>query len=452
MPTPIIMPRQGQSVESCILVSWNVKPGDQVEAGSIVAGIETDKATFDVESPAAGTILELFFEEGDDIPVLTNIAAVGNAGEDANTLRPGTVSSTVEELPNPHPSANTTPIQCPDASKSTTPEAPLTNASPPSTGISPRARQAAANAGIDVAHLAGTGPGGRVIERDVRSAAAAGSPLTPHAREVRQTGGLLAPATGSGPGGRILASDLRPAGAPAANTSLATREIPVTGIRKIIAQRMMASLGGTAQLTLTRSFDASAIQRFRKQVKAAGEPFGFSSVSVNDLIVFATARTLLRHPGLNAHFLGDKIIEHGSINLGIAVDTPRGLMVPVLRDAHALTLREVAASIRPLATACQQGNINPDHLAGGTFTITNLGALGVETFTPVLNAPEVAILGVGGITLKPVRTEDGIQYVDAIHLSLTIDHQAIDGAPAARFLQDLCESLENLELLLASGN
>jgi pyruvate dehydrogenase E2 component (dihydrolipoamide acetyltransferase) len=320
--------------------------------------------------------------------------------------------------------------------------------------VSPRARHAAARHGLDPDALPGSGPGGRVIERDVTAAAASGAPLSAAAREARAAGGLQAPARGSGPAGRVLASDLRPgasATVPAAASDRSDRTLPVTGIRKIIAQRMRESLGSTAQLTMTRRVNASAIQRFRSGVKTHGETFGLPVATVNDLIVFAVSRTLPRHPELNAHFLGDRIVQFAAVNLGIAVDTPRGLMVPVLRHADTLPLRDLAAGIRPLAEACQKGNVNPDHLSGGTFTITNLGALGVETFTPVLNAPEVAILGVGGLTLQPVRTADGIQFVDTLHLSLTIDHQAVDGAPAARFLKDLAESLEHIELLIAAG-
>jgi hypothetical protein len=207
-------------------------------------------------------------------------------------------------------------------------------------------------------------------------------------------------------------------------------EIPVKGIRKIIADRMRQSLQSTAQLTMTMSFDVAALQRYRAAAKARGE-----RVTINDLIVYATAQTLKKHPLLNAHFLGDRIAQSAAIHIGIAVDTSRGLMVPVLKNVESLSVVQVAAQVRPLAEACQAGSINPDLLSGGTFTITNLGSLGVETFTPVLNAPEVAILGVGGMQLKPVKRDGGFAFVEAITLSLTIDHQAVDGAPGGAFPQ-----------------
>ncbi len=443
MATPILMPRQGQSVESCILVEWLVKAGDTVTEGQPVANIETDKATFEVESPAAGVVIELFFDEGEDIPVLTNIAAVGAEGEDVADLKPGGSSAAAPAAETAPPAPAVEPAPEPQPAP-----APSVSSAGTAVGISPRARKLAEEKGVPIAGLTGSGPGGRIIERDVAAAAAGRAPLTPAARDAAASG-LAAPASGSGIGGRILSSDMGKGAAPAM-TAGETREIPVKGIRKIIAQKMQASLHSTAQLTITRSFDASTLQSFRARAKTLGEEFGLPKVTVNDLITYAAVQTLRKHPALNAHFLGDKIIEHGEIHVGIAVDTPRGLMVPVLKNAHAMSLGDMARAIRPLATSCQEGSVNPDLLSGGTFTITNLGALGVETFTPVLNPPEVAILGVGGLTLKPVRKDDGsVRFVDAIPLSLTIDHQAVDGAPAARFLQDLCIALENIDLLLS---
>lgn len=433
MATPIIMPRLGQSVESCILVEWKVKPGQAVKAGAIVAEIETDKAVLEVESPVDGTILELFAEKDAEVPVLAAIAAVGEPGEDVSSLRPaqagpeGGKRKTVES--GPAPVAATAP---PAAAPTTTGTA----------AVSPRARQRAEALGVDAAHLAGSGPGGRIIERDVEAAAAARGRLSPAAKGVLAGGGHAAPVTGSGPGGMVLAGDLREEEAGAAPAI-----IPVRGVRKIIAERMRASLAGTAQLTLHRSFDATAMQAYRAQAKERGG----TAPTINDLIVYATVRTLVRHPALNAHFLGDRMAQYACVNMGIAVDTPRGLMVPVVRHAERLGLEDLAQTIRTLARACEEGAIQPDQLAGGTFTLTNLGALGIESFTPVLNAPEVAILGVGGLFLKPVPGPEGVRHVPAMNLSLTIDHQAVDGAPGARFLQDLAAALENLEQTLKDG-
>jgi len=214
----------------------------------------------------------------------------------------------------------------------------------------------------------------------------------------------------------------------------------VKGIRKVIAERMMQSLQSTAQLTLHSSFDLTVAQAYRKQRLADGKP----KVSLNDLIAHAIIETLKAHPEMNAHFLGDRIAVFEKVHLGVAVDTPRGLLVPVVRDSSDLSIEALSSAIKKLALACREGTISPDDLAGGSFTLTNLGMLGVETFTPVLNAPEIAILGVGGIVLKPKRSSSGeVTYADCLPLSLTIDHQAIDGAPAARFLQSLVFHLES---------
>ncbi len=430
MATPILMPRQGQSVESCVLVQWSIKAGDTVKEGDIVAQIETDKATFELPAPAAGTVLELFFPEGADIPVLTHIAAIGAPGEDLSSLRPGGVAVAAGGPPNP-PASVTPPSAPPVVSLASAAAADaLADAA---VGVSPRARKAAEASGVNPAGLSGSGPGGRVIERDVK--AAASGHLSPAARAASNAGKGFAPTQGTGPGGMVLAADL--ASGSQLPIAHSPSSIPLKGIRKIVAERMRQSLASTAQLTMTASFDITAMQKVRAAAKERGE-----KLTINDLLCFALVRTLAAHPDLNAHFLGDRIAQFPDVNLGVAVDTPRGLMVPVVAGANRLSLKELSAAIKQRAESCQKGNINPDLLSGGTFTITNLGALGVETFTPVLNAPEVAILGVGGITIKPVRRDGNITLVDSITLSLTVDHQAVDGAPGARFLKELCEALE----------
>ena len=452
MATPVIMPQQGQSVESCLLVEWLVAPGTEVTEGQPLANIETDKAVFELESPAAGVLLDQFFTEGDDVPVLTTIGAIGTAGEDASALRPGSDDSANDaetaaaELPTSDIQHSTSKDEQPATGQ------PATDTRQPAAapGISPRARRMAQAAGIDAASLTGTGPGGRVIERDIAAARDSGPRISPAARDAMAGTGLAAPAAGSGPGGMVLAADLQAAAAPLPAASEDV-EIPVRGIRKVIAERMHESLASTAQLTLTRRVNAGAILAYRKGVKEHGDHFGLPNITVNDMLVFAVARTLRMHPALNAHFLGDRIVQQGAVNLGVAVDTERGLMVPVVRDADRLPLTDVSGIVGPLAEACRNGTIKPNQLSGGTFTITNLGVLGIEQFTPILNPPEVAILGVGGLGLCPVRDNNGdVTYADMLHLSLTINHQAVDGAPGARFLQDLATAIEQFSLLVGA--
>ncbi len=441
MATAVIMPRQGQSVESCILVEWLAKAGDKVESGTPLASIETDKAVFEVESPVAGTVLDLFFEAGDDIPVLTHIAAIGEPGEDVAGLRPEGAAAGGEE---PGSEAAVT-------GKTVEPvvtQVPAVGSGGGAAGVSPRARHAALEKGVSTAALAGTGPAGRVIERDVRAAAVARPRMSPVAREVAQQAGIAVPAEGRGPGGMVLSADLT---APIATDVISAEPVtvPLKGIRKIIAKRMHDSLAGTAQITLNMSFDATAVLNYRAKVKAQAESLGLPNITLNDLIAYTVVKTLRHHPELNAHFLGDRTVQYPDVNLGIATDTERGLMVPVLRGAEGLSLSALSAALKPLLKAAQSGAINPDLLSGGTFTVTNMGMLGIESFTPVLNVPEVAILGVGALFLKPVRSGGEVRHVQAINLSLTVDHQVVDGAPAARFLKALCTGLENVELMLA---
>jgi len=227
------------------------------------------------------------------------------------------------------------------------------------------------------------------------------------------------------------------------------REVPVTGIRKIIAERMAESLSSTAQLTLHASADASSILSYRKQLKGSPEDTGLTSITINDLVLYAVSRILPQYTRLNGHFLGEKIVEYSNVHLGMAVDTERGLMVPVIRAAQSLSLKDLSNRATEMRRACTEGKITADDLKGGTFTVTNLGPLGVEMFTPVLNIPEVAILGVGNIQLKPVMVNDQVQFIPHIGLSLTVNHQAVDGAPVAAFLQKLAQGLARFELLLA---
>ena len=435
MAEPIIMPRQGQSVESCILTEWKVNVGDQVAEGDVLAVIETDKASFDLESTVSGTVLALFWEADDDVPVLANVAVVGNEGEDVEEFRPDSGAASTPE-PSTAVEEPVSAVPAP-AAETATPATPgLTSeisAGGVSAGVSPRARKLAYRHGLDPETLEGSGPNGRVIERDVE-AVISGRPRLSASAVGKARQGMESPVRGNGLAGMALASDMREPGA-----IEGAKVEPVKGIRKLVAERMIQSLQTSAQLTLNAHFELTAAQVYRK--KRVDE--GNSKVSINDLIAYAQIQALGAHPELNAHFLGDRFAVFEKVHLGIAVDSPRGLMVPVVRDASDLSLEALSVEIKKLAIACREGTIQPDDLSGGSCTLTNLGMLGVSTFTPVLNVPEVAILGVGGIELKPKRKESGeIEYAEFLPLSLTIDHQAVDGAPAARFLQTLVTLLE----------
>lgn len=457
MATEVLMPRQGNTVESCVILEWKKREGDSIQEGDIICEVETDKAAFEVEAPASGTVIKTFFEEGDDVPVLTVIAAIGEAGETA----PAEASPAAEaEKPGPSPGPKA------DENGAAEPQAapPRVEASRDATSkpaISPRAKLLARSKGIDYRSVAGSGPGGRIIERDIQYVLDSREPFTPAAIEEQLKQGSAAPAAGSGLGGRVTAAD---AAASAAGGSAAgaeagaavpeypgpVEEKPVKGVRKLIAERMRGSLQSTAQLTMNSFADARTILAYRKKLKTMPEESGLTGITVNDFILFAVSRNLRAFNELNAHFLGDTVKQFEHVHLGFAVDTPRGLMVPVIRNAHALPLKQISAEAKRLASGCLEGGINPDELSGGTFTVTNLGAFGIESFTPIANAPEVGILGVNAIQPKPVIGENGeTVFVPHIGFSLTIDHQLVDGALGAKFLRGMAEKIENFDVTLA---
>ncbi|MCP4047505.1 MAG: 2-oxo acid dehydrogenase subunit E2 [Gammaproteobacteria bacterium] len=443
MVTEVLMPRQGQSVESCIINLWRAKEGDQIAAGDPICDIETDKATFEVESPASGTVLGIFYPVDADVEVLKVIAAIGDPGEDISTLRPEEETSVSEEVPEHENSAPEKP--------ETAPELDTGQTRISSSGASPRAKNLAQDKGIDISMVAGSGPHGRVIERDVIAARSAVVSPTAQARAANE--GLQVPQTGSGIGGRVLAADLgtisADTGAMAIEFPGASTTIPVKGIRKLVANRMHTSLQSTAQLTHHSSADARAVLAYRQKCKSAPEEAGVGGISINDAVLYATVRTLVEFPEFNAHWQGDNIVQFDNVHLGLAVDTPRGLIVPVIRYANLMNLKQLSAEAKRLAKTCIEGNVDPDSLLGGTFTVSTLGALGIEAFTPVLNTPEVGILGVCNIQPKPVISGDEVEFVPHMGLSLTFDHCAVDGAPAARFLASLSEKLASFELTLA---
>ncbi len=410
MANPVILPRQGQSVESCIISQWHKQVGDTVKEGDLLFTYETDKATFEETAKEDGVLLAIFFEEDSDVPVLTAVAAIGQPGEDYQGLAPEQSQEKAPEQP-----AAREPAPAPIAVES--------DPTPSAAGISPRARATAQRIGVDPTLAAPSGPGGRIIERDVFALRAQG--------EQAQAVSVPAAATAKtqdGPG---------------------YQDIKLTNIRKVIARTMQESLSQMAQLTHHSSFDATQLLALRERFKTAPEELGLNGITINDLVLFAVSRTLPRHPDMNAHFLGDAIRRYEHVHLGVAVDTSRGLMVPTLFEADLKSLRQLSESAKALVQTAQAGSINPDLLTGGTFTVTNLGALGIEHFTPIINPPQVGILGVDCI-IERVRTVQGqVTAYPAMGLSLTYDHRAVDGAPASRFLKDLVIALENIGVLLA---
>ena len=413
------MPKAGITVESCIIGTWEKKVGDEVKVGDILFTYETDKASFECESTAQGTLLEIFYHEGDEVPCLVNVCAVGNAGEDCSALRPDSGAA-------PAPVAEEKPAQEPKKEEAAPVVAAATAAAGQQTAISPRARKLAERAGVDASLATPTGPNGRIIERDVRTLME-----NPVVAEAKAEAAAPVPAA--------------QAAAPEAEYT----DVKFSGIRRAISKSMHTSLSTIAQLTHTNSFDATAILAYRKTLKAAeGE---YAGITIGDIVLYAVSRTLLNHPDLNAHMLDDnniRLFKH--VNLGVAVDTPRGLMVPTIFHADEKSLLEISKEVKMLAAQCREGNISPDKLSGGTFTVSNLGSMGVESFTPVINPPQTGILGVCCTTDRVRKAADGsIEIYPAMTLSLTYDHRAVDGSPAARFQKELAKNLENFTALLA---
>ncbi len=401
----VIMPKAGITVESCIIGEWVKQVGDQVKIGDILFTYETDKASFECESTAEGELLAIFFEDGEEVPCLENVCAVGPHGEPTDCLKPGA------EVP---VAAEAAPVEAAPAAVEAAPAAEVKTGAP----VSPRAAKLAAAHGLDTAVIAGTGPNGRVIERDVLEAIAKGVPV------------------------RAVAA------APAAAADEYS-DVKFSGIRRAIAKSMSTSLFTIPQLTHNNTFDATAILAYRKALKAMGGEY--AGISIGDIVLYAVSRTLLNHPDLNANIVEENVIRRfNHVNLGVAVDTPRGLMVPTIFHADELSLLEISKAVKTLAAECRDGAISPDKLSGGSFTVSNLGTLGVESFTPVIYAPQTAILGVCGTTDRVRRAADGsIELYPAMGLSLTYDHRAVDGTPAAKFQQELCKNLENFTTLLA---
>ena len=441
MATIVVMPQLGNSVESCIIVEWMIAEGDSVAVDQTLASIETDKSTMEVPSTAEGTVLKLLWEEGDEVPVKDPLIIVGEPGEDISGLVPGDDAAPVEDAPE---KATAAPEQA----------APAFATERATGAVSPRARALAASAGLDTATITeGSGPHGRVIERDVAAAIAAGPVLTSAARAA----GVSA-TEGTGIGGRVSVADAgrtaeaAPAAAVAAPAAAAdfpgaSTSAPLKGVRKVVAKRMMESLTSTAQLTLNTTANAAGILAMRKKVKNADGSLGLNKITLNDLVCFAVSRTLPKYPVFNAHLEDGVLTEFEQVHLGFACDTPRGLLVPVIRSAQALGLKAFSDEAKRLAGGAIDGSLSPDFLSGGTFTVSNIGSFGIETFTPVINLPQTAILGVGAITPRPVVAADGTIGVEQrLNLSLTIDHQVIDGADGARFLRDLVAAIENIDV------
>lgn len=498
MAEELFIPKLGQTVEEVTLMDWLVADGTKVDFGVPILEVETDKAVFPIEANASGYLHLGPFKAGDVVPVLTVVATIGKKDERFAVAgaAPAAEAQAAEAGLQPVAAAAAQPATQPGVEPAAEPAAAQPTA-PERAFASPRARKLAREKHVDLTRVTPTGgEGARVIEKDVAAYLSQLPKVTPVAANMAVQAGLdMAGMVGTGPKGAITKADIAralnekapapatavptaPASAanaptasgpatavPAANGLTAagpilppaapagaevTKTIPLSGVRGIIFERMAASVHTTARVTLVSEVDATRLVKAREQLKEeVSAAWGFAP-GYNDLLGLIVARTLRDHPSMNARVSADgRAIEWlARVNLGLAVDTERGLLVPVVQDAAEKSLRQFGAEFRQMVDRARAGRSLPGDLSGGTFTITNLGMYAIDAFTPVINLPEAAILGVGRINEKVVPHKGKIRVRKMLTLSLVFDHRLNDGAPAARFLQQIKQVIENPYLLL----
>lgn len=419
MAHPVRMPKPGQMTEACTITRWYKAEGDPVRRGDALFEIESDKATMDVEAFDEGILLRRLFAEGDTVPVNTICAYIGEPGEAvpdgppkpaaAPVLEPTLEPAAVEEGRPGRPDGAAVPAPSPAAERP----------SPAGPGVSPRAARLARARGIDLARLVGSGPGGRIVERDVLAATAG----------FAATGGSARPVEPRPP----LGEASRPsAAAPPAAESEEESPRPLSRIRRVIAERLAASWPATPQFSVTVAADVTPLAVLRSELRAAGH-----DLSITDFVLAATAQTLVEFPDLNARTDGILVWPRSRIHLGLAVAVPGGLLVPVIRDADRRSLLEIHAAAERLIAGARAGGLAPDELRGSTFTVSNLGMFGVERFEAIVNPGEAAILAVGSAGPETVVVGDAIGIRTVMRLTLSADHRLVDGELAARFLGSL---------------
>jgi len=439
----IQMPKLSDTMTEGTLVAWKKKKGDQVSAGEVLAEIETDKATMEWESPEDGTLTEIYIQEGGKVNVGDRIAFIGGKGEEApkkekkeekekkpEAKEPATEKAKEEEAkkeekpdaPQAEQKKKATPPKV-EKKEREAEERPPTVEKPEEARVkaSPVARRVAAELGIDLSSVKGTGPEGRVTETDVRAAAKSVAAVSDRQQPARM------PSIKAGESARIQLS----------------------GMRKIIAQRLVESLGPVPHFYLTVEINAGPLMEAREELKSAGESADAAKITVNDFVLKAAVQAAVKVPRVNASFEGDAIVHYADVDLGIAVAIEEGLLTPVIRAAQNKSLREISELAKDLAYRARNKRMKPEEFQGGTFTVSNLGGMGIDSFSAVINPPQGFILAVGKITKAPV-IDDCDQIVVGHRMSLTMscDHRVIDGALGAEYLKELRHLLENPALLL----
>lgn len=425
----VTMPQLGFDMQEGTLVRWLKQPGDTVERGEPIAEVETDKAVIEIESFYSGVLTKLLIEEGATVPVGTPIAVIDTGEGEGEAEAAGAEESA--PAPAEAPAAAPQPAEPEPAEAPSAPS--VQDGAPAEAGggrikASPLARRLAAEHGVDLRTLTGSGPGGRIVKADVLQAVEVGR------------------AAAASPAGATASA---PAAAPAAAAApaLEDRVVPLTRMRQTIARRMTESKQQAPHFYVTMAIDMDKALELRASLNELGD--GQFRVSVNDLVIKATAIALQKHPNMNATFEGDAIRYHGAVHLAVAVALDDGLITPVIRDAHAKSLLQIAREARELAEAARAGNLRPDQYQGGTFTVSNLGMFGVEEFSAIINPPQAAILAVSAVQEQPVVRDGQLAVGRVMRVTVSADHRVADGAQVAVFLQDLKNVLENpLRLLV----
>jgi len=440
----IQMPKLSDTMTEGTLITWKKKKGDRVSAGEVLAEIETDKATMEWESPEDGTLTEIYVEEGGKVNVGDRIAFIGGEGEEVPKAKEKEKereakkgSEKKEEKPKEEerpeaPKAEDRKKAAPPKAEKREPEAeqrPRTIEKPEEARVkaSPVARRVAGELGIDLSSVKGTGPEGRVTETDVRAAAKS--------------------VAAGGDRGRAIT---KPPSPPAATIKAGeAARIQLSGMRKIIAQRLVESLGPIPHFYLTIDVNARPLMEAREELKSAGEGADAAKITVNDFVLKAAVMAAVKVPRVNASFDGDTIVQYADVGLGIAVAIEDGLLTPVIRAAQNRSLREISELAKDLAHRARNKRMKPEEFQGGTFTVSNLGGMGIDSFSAVINPPQGFILAIGKITKVPVIDDcDQIVVGHRMFLTMSCDHRVIDGALSAEYLKELRHLLENPALLL----
>jgi pyruvate dehydrogenase E2 component (dihydrolipoyllysine-residue acetyltransferase) len=410
---PIItMPKLSDTMVEGSIACWRKKQGDTIETGDILAEVETDKATMEMEAFDDGVLKEIYVSDGGVAKVGEKVALILAEGESAEAAE-------AAPAPKAEPTAGAKPAE-PQA-------APAAPAAAAPTGArvkaSPLAKKLAEERGVALEGIQGTGPGGRIVAEDI-------------------------PEKGAAP-----AAAAAPAPAPApkipAVAGKGDRRVPLSGMRRVIAERLLASKTQLPHFYLSVEIDASALMRLRKELNTANESAGLPKLTINDFVLLAVARAASSHPYINASWAGDAIIQYGSVNISVAVAVDDGLVTPVIRDAHKLSLKEISSAVKDFAKRAREKKLKPEEYQGGTITVSTLGAYGIEQFSAIINPPQAAILAVGAIVKKPiVNAKNEIVVGERMTITLSCDHRVVDGAVGAEYLNTLRKLIENPALML----